>query len=200
MSQNLTSNIKSSPQIVGILAFQGAFDAHRIVCLSLGCPCLEIRHPTEISRCSHIIIPGGESTVFLKLLEFNNIASAIQEHVRKAKPVLATCAGLILLARQIINSRQQSLDLLNVSVERNAYGRQVNSFETQLDIPLLGEEPFHGIFIRAPIIKETGKGVEILARHRDHPVFIKQGKILATTFHPELADDPRLHQYFLSLS
>lgn len=203
MSENKvsTADSKSNPTAtVGVLAFQGAYSLHKKVCESLGYSVLEIRTSGELESCSHLMIPGGESTTFLRLLEYHDLSDSLRNHARTGKPILATCAGLILLSKDVTSPAQRSMGLLDASIERNAYGRQLDSFETELQIPVLGPDPFHGVFIRAPIIKSVGKEVEILARHSGDPVFIRQGNILATTFHPELLGDTRLHQLFLRLS
>jgi 5'-phosphate synthase pdxT subunit len=182
----------------GILAFQGAYALHAKVCEKLGMAVLEVRTSEDLESCSHLMIPGGESTTFLRLLEYHDLSDSLRRHAAMGKPILATCAGLILLAKQVASPPQKSMGLLDITVERNAYGRQVDSFETELEIPVLGTDAFHGVFIRAPIIESVGKGVEVLASHSGNPVFVRQGNIFATTFHPELADDTRLHRYFLS--
>lgn len=196
-----SADSKSNPTaIVGVLAFQGAYSLHKKVCESLGYSVLEIRTSGELESCSHLMIPGGESTTFLRLLEYHDLSESLRNHALSGKPMLATCAGLILLSTEVTSPAQKSMGLLDASIERNAYGRQLDSFETELQIPVLGPDSFHGVFIRAPIIKSVGKKVEILARHSENPVFIRRGNILATTFHPELSGDTRLHEYFLQMS
>jgi pyridoxal 5'-phosphate synthase pdxT subunit len=185
--------------LVGLLAFQGAYHAHARMCEALGASTIEVRTREELESCSHLVLPGGESTTFLKLLEFHDLTESLKTHAEKDKPILATCAGLIFIAREVINPPQTSLGLLDIVVERNAYGRQVDSFETMLDIPVLGEEPFHGVFIRSPLIKEVGKWVEILATHESQPILVRQKNIFGCSFHPELSGDQRLHRLFLSL-
>jgi len=181
---------------VGLLAFQGAFDAHRRFISSLGAPCVEVKTTRDLRACTHLILPGGESTTFLKLMEYHDLTGALRDHAASGKSILATCAGLILLAKTV-NPPQDSLGILDITVERNAYGRQVDSFETDLNIPVLGNKPFHGVFIRAPIISDISPDVASLATFEHHPVLIRQGNIFACTFHPELTSDSRIHQLFL---
>ena len=201
MSENKPNpDLEPTPprRLVGLLSFQGAYAAHGEVCRSLGWPTLEVRTKDDLQSCSHLIMPGGESTTFLKLLEYHDLSGSLRAHVELGKPILATCMGVIVLAREVLSPPQKSLGLLDVAVERNAYGRQVDSFESELDIPVLGPEPFHGVFIRAPIIKSVGEGVEVLAVHNGDPIFVRQGNLIGATFHPELSGDSRLHQLFLN--
>jgi len=185
--------------LAGLLAFQGDYQAHGRILKQLGIEIREVRNPDDLTDCSHLVIPGGESTTFLKLIEFMDISDAIRSHAEKEKPILATCAGLILISNSVTGNSQKSLSILDASVERNAYGTQINSFETDLDILALGEKPFHGVFIRAPKIISTGKNVEILALHDGNPVLIRENNIIGATFHPELSGDTRLHEWFISL-
>ena len=182
--------------LVGLLAFQGAFSAHGRMLQALGVPVAEVRTRDDLSRCTHLVLPGGESTAFLKLLEYHDLTDALKDHAKAGKPILATCAGLILLAREAENPRQKSLGLIDVRIERNGYGRQIDSFEADLNIPILGSKPFHGVFIRSPIIRSTGNEVETLATFEGNPVFVREGNIFGTTFHPELSEDTRLHELF----
>lgn len=181
---------------VGLLAFQGDFDAHRRMLERLGVSTLQIRTAEELAVSTHLIVPGGESTTFLKLLEYHDLKAGLKKHVEDGKPVLLTCAGVILFAREVINPGQESLGLLDVVVERNAYGSQVDSFTADLDIPYLGSEKFPGVFIRAPRIAKACKSVEVLSEFEGHPVFVRQGKIMGMTFHPELSGDTRIHEMF----
>ncbi len=199
MTQFLPNSKPQSVPLVGLLAFQGAYAAHGRICSALGARTREIKTRTGLEGCTHLILPGGESTTFLKLLEFHDIGDSIRNHADAGNPILATCAGLILLARELVDTPQKSMGLLDVSIERNAYGRQVDSFETQLSIPVLGAEPFHGVFIRAPIIRSTGENIETLASYEGNPVLVRQGNIVGACFHPELSGDTRLHEWFLSL-
>ena len=188
------------PKLIGLFAFQGDYNAHGKVIERLGHRFIEVKTLADLENCTHLIIPGGESTTYLKLLEFRDLEEAVRKHVALSRPVLATCAGVILLAREVRNPPQDSFALLNVVVERNSYGRQVDSFETDLKIPVIGDSGFYGVFIRAPRITETGENVEVLASYDGDPVLIRQGNILGATFHPELTDDTRVHEYFLSLT
>ncbi|MCX6644873.1 MAG: pyridoxal 5'-phosphate synthase glutaminase subunit PdxT [bacterium] len=182
---------------VGLLAFQGDFDAHQKAIESLGAATLEVRTDEDLAESTHLIIPGGESTTFLKLLEFHDLTETIRRHVGAGKPVLLTCAGVILFASEVINPAQESMGLLDVTVERNAYGSQVDSFTADLDIPCLGGEKFPGVFIRAPRIAKVGKSVEVLSEFDGNPVLVRQRNILGMTFHPELSGDTRIHEMFL---
>jgi len=194
-----SNSFPSNTPPVGLLALQGAFHAHARVFASIGASTRQVRTADDLADCSHLVIPGGESTTLLKLLEFRDLTAPILKHAADGKPVLATCAGLILLACEVRNPPQDSLGLLDAVVQRNAYGSQVDSFQADLDIPTLGPAPFPGVFIRAPIIISTGETVVVLASLNGHPVFVRRDNILATTFHPELSDDARIHKLFLSL-
>jgi 5'-phosphate synthase pdxT subunit len=154
-----------------------------------------VKNAPEIRDLDGLIIPGGESTTIGKLMQ-NGIDREIK---KKNLAIFGTCAGVITLAKEIIDGTQPSLKLMDIKVERNAYGRQRESFETDIKIPALGEKPFRAVFIRAPVIKEVGKGVEVLARFEGDIVLAKQGHLLVSVFHPELTDDFRLHEYFLGL-
>lgn len=188
---------KSSEILVGLLAFQGAYNAHGTMLRSLGAKTLEVRTTDDLRRCSHLAIPGGESTAFLKLLEFHNLTDTLREHAEAGKPILATCAGLIMISTEVLNPPQRSLGLIDIKIERNAYGRQVDSFEADLDIPSLGTKPFPGIFIRSPRIQAVGDEIEILSSLNGDPVLVRQKNIIGATFHPELSGDTRIHELFL---
>ncbi|MFH1676798.1 MAG: pyridoxal 5'-phosphate synthase glutaminase subunit PdxT [bacterium] len=183
--------------LVGVLAFQGAYAAHRQILNAIGAESIEIRTSSELEICSHIVLPGGESTTMLKLLKFHDMFETLPDFIKSGKPTLATCAGVILLSTRVENPPQESLGLLNATTERNAYGCQIDSFETELDIPALGPDLFHGVFIRAPRIASVGDGVDVLASVDGYPVFIRQGNIFACTFHPELSGDTRIHRMFV---
>ena len=183
---------------VGIVALQGDFSAHARMCRSIGADTVEIRTAADFDGCTHIVLPGGESTTILKLFEFHDLSKSILHAAKSGTPILATCAGVILLAHRITEDGQKSLGLINIEIHRNAYGRQVESFEADLSIPTIGNEPFAGVFIRAPIIASTGNGVDVLSTHRDRPVLVRQGNIIGATFHPELSGDTRLHEMFFS--
>lgn len=199
MAEKRTDKRKYPGINAGLLAFQGDYSAHRRVLANLGVNTLEVRTRPDIEKCTHLIIPGGESTTFLKLLEFRDLTSSLKKHISDGKPLFVTCAGLILLAKKVIHPAQESLGLLDITVERNAYGSQVESFTAGLEIPAIGKEKFPGVFIRAPRIVDVEESVETLAEFEGDPVVIRQGNILGMTFHPELTDDTRLHEMFLGL-
>lgn len=184
---------------IGVMALQGAFIEH---CRSLercGSRAVEVRKPQQIEELDGLIIPGGESTTIGKLLELYGFPPVIRERVEAGMPVYGTCAGLILLAKDIVDSDQPRLGMMDIRVLRNGYGRQVDSFEADLEIEVLGEEPFRGVFIRAPMITKVGPGVEVLGRLDGVPVVVRQGNLLVSSFHPELTGDDRLHRYFVEM-
>jgi 5'-phosphate synthase pdxT subunit len=183
----------------GVLALQGAFREHREVLDALGIETAEVRAPEDLSGVELLILPGGESTTMTKLVDSSGLRPPLAERIAAGMPVFATCAGLILLARAVLDGRadQEPLALLDVAVRRNAYGRQRESFEASLSITVLSGGAFPGVFIRAPVIEETGAAVDVLAVHDDHPVLVRSGTVWAATFHPELSGDLRLHQRFL---
>jgi 5'-phosphate synthase pdxT subunit len=155
--------------------------------------------PAELDGLSGLIIPGGESTTMGKLMQDYELRDEVQGLILNGFPILGTCAGMILLAKKVIGFKQEPLGAVDIEVRRNAFGRQVDSFETELDIPVLGESPFPGVFIRAPWIEQAGAGVEVLARlPGGTPVAVREGSIIACAFHPELTNDLRFHSYFLS--
>ncbi|MBI2866673.1 MAG: pyridoxal 5'-phosphate synthase glutaminase subunit PdxT [Chloroflexi bacterium] len=186
---------------VGVLAMQGAFAEHAAVLRSLGAEASLVRLPEHLSGLDGLIIPGGESTTIGRLTELWGLEGPIRDMASRGLPIMGTCAGLILLSKRASTvEKQPPLALLDVEVKRNAYGRQVDSFETELSIPALGQEPFPAVFIRAPVIEAVGSPVEALARlDSGSPVAVRQGNVLGTTFHPELTEDSRLHAYFLDL-
>ncbi len=185
---------------IGVLAYQGGVIEHVEIIRKLGHTPVEIRNPGELSRCDGLIIPGGESTTIGFFLETTGMDKEITARVEKGMPVFGTCAGAILLAKHIeSNIVPPHLGLLDVTIRRNAYGRQVDSFTTELQVPWLGIQDLKTAFIRAPIITKTGPGVEILAKHGEEIVLVRSKNILAATFHPELAGETRLHRAFISL-
>lgn len=189
---------------VAVLALQGDYQKHLDVLNKLGADAFPARLPADILRADALILPGGESTAIGKLMTRYGVDVAIQEAARAGKPVYGTCAGLILLAREIEvgtgeRGGQPTLGLLNITVARNAFGRQVDSFEATIAVPTLGEEPLRAVFIRAPFVTQAGPEVETLASHDGKIVFVRQGSILGSAFHPELTDDNRAHRFFLSL-
>jgi pyridoxal 5'-phosphate synthase pdxT subunit len=189
---------------IGVLALQGAFIEHVEVIRRLDTEAREVRLPRDLKDLSGLIIPGGESTTILKLMHFYELFDPLKEKITKGFPVWGTCAGLICLAKQVCNSQQSFLEplaLMDIDVKRNAFGRQIDSFEMELPVKILGEKSFHAVFIRAPLISKIGTGVDVLARLPDGTIVAaQQGNMLATSFHPELTDDLRLHQYFLKMA
>jgi 5'-phosphate synthase pdxT subunit len=184
---------------VGILALQGAFREHREVLDALGVDALEVRTPEVLDALDALILPGGESTTISKLLDSSDLRAPLGERLRDGLPVLGTCAGLILLASDVVDGRpdQESFATVDVTVRRNAYGRQRDSFEADLAVDGLTGGPFHGVFIRAPKIERAGTNVRVLAEHDGRPVLVRDGAAVVATFHPELSGDLRVHQLFL---
>ena len=183
---------------VGVLALQGAFREHVAAVTRLGATAREVRQLKDIDGIDALIIPGGESTTMGKLLNEWNMLEPLRQRILDGMPVYGSCAGLILLCREIENSDQPRLGVLDATVRRNAFGRQVDSFETNLNIPEIGADPIPAVFIRAPVITGVGAGVTVLAEVKGQAVAVRQNNILATSFHPELTPDTRMHSYFLS--
>ena len=184
---------------VGVLALQGAFIEHEKMLRTLGVEASEVRMPTQLQGLDGLIIPGGESTTIGKLATEYGLIEPLRKFAR-TKPTWGTCAGMIFLAKDIGIDRQPILGLMNIKVNRNAFGRQIDSFEADLSIKPLGDMPFHAFFIRAPIVTEVGAGVDVLAQLGDgRIVAVQQDHLLATAFHPELTGDSRLHRYFVNL-
>ncbi|WP_027364355.1 pyridoxal 5'-phosphate synthase glutaminase subunit PdxT [Desulfotruncus alcoholivorax] len=183
--------------LIGILALQGAFREHQWSFEKLGASTRQIRKPGELDGIDALVIPGGESTTMGKLLNDFDLMEPIKLMAKQGLPIFGTCAGLIMLAKRIRNSQQQTLALMDIEVERNAFGRQVESFEFNLDIPVLGKEPYNAVFIRAPYITEVDTGVEVLAHYGEKIVCARQGRFLVAAFHPELTGDLRIHKYFV---
>jgi 5'-phosphate synthase pdxT subunit len=183
---------------VGVLALQGAFREHIVALEALGMGTVAVRLPEQLEGCSGLVIPGGESTAIGKLMETYGFYGAIPRRHAEGMAIWGTCAGAILLARTVLDALpgQRTLELMDISVRRNAYGRQVDSFEAELDVAGL-DGPFTGVFIRAPWIEAVGAEVEVLARHGDRIVAAREGDLLATTFHPELTGDVRIHRLFV---
>jgi 5'-phosphate synthase pdxT subunit len=185
---------------IGVLAAQGAFAEHIAALNKLDIEAVPVRLPGELKGVAGLIIPGGESTTISQLMADYDLMKEITRLVGDGLPVFGTCAGLILMARQISGNTTKSLGLMDITVKRNAFGRQINSFETELKIPVLGKKTFPGIFIRAPKIENCAKDVEVLARLADGTIVAaRQGKLIATAFHPELTEDLRFHRYFLDI-
>jgi pyridoxal 5'-phosphate synthase pdxT subunit len=178
---------------VGVLAIQGDFEAHGRALSALGCEPVEVRRPDMLDSVDALVLPGGESTTISKGLEAYDLVDPLLEFARSGRPLLGTCAGLIVLDRR-------HLDVIDLEARRNAYGRQVHSFETDLAVRGLGDEPLRAVFIRAPWIDRWGEGVEVLAELDGRPVVARERNVLVAAFHPELTDDLRLHALFLSMS
>jgi 5'-phosphate synthase pdxT subunit len=183
---------------IGVLALQGSFVEHADALRSLGAEAVLVRKPHQLEGLRGIIIPGGESTAIGMLMARYKLLEKLRELAGRRLAVFGTCAGLILMAEEIEGGNQPGLGIMNITIARNAFGRQLDSFEEELSIPVLGPDPFHGVFIRAPLIVRAGKGVSVLARLNDgRIVAAMQGKLFVSSFHPELAGDLRLHSYFL---
>ena len=189
---------------IGVLALQGAFRAHVEACTELGVEAIEVRTADQLEDCERLIIPGGESTTMSMMLDRNELREPIAKRLADGMAVFGTCAGMILLANEVSDGRddQESFAAIDLAVQRNGYGRQNQSFSDEIDISGLDgdEAPFHAVFIRAPRVERVGEGVEVLATYRDEPVLCRQGPVLVAAFHPELSPDRRLHRYFVGLS
>jgi 5'-phosphate synthase pdxT subunit len=185
---------------VGVLALQGAFREHREVLDALGVEAVDLRSPSGLGALDALIMPGGESTTMSKLLDSSELREPLDALLADGLPVLGTCAGMILLAREVLDGRpdQRSFGAIDVSVRRNGYGRQRDSFEAALDVRGLGGGPFPGVFIRAPRVESTGPRVEVLATHDDVPVLMRTDNVWVSSFHPELSGDLRIHQLFVN--
>jgi 5'-phosphate synthase pdxT subunit len=183
---------------IGVLALQGDFREHREVLERLDVSAPEVRLPRDLTGLDGLIIPGGESTTIVRLLRTSGLLEPLRNLARDGFPMWGTCAGMILLAKRLDGTGIPALEAMDIAVRRNAFGRQVDSFEADLSIPVLGAPPFRAVFIRAPIIEQVDAGVEVLARLADGtPVAARQGRLLVTAFHPELTPDLRLHRFFL---
>ena len=184
---------------VGVLALQGAFAAHSDCLTSIGVQSIEVRTPEQLNSVDALLMPGGESSTMSQLLESSGLFDPISTRIADGMPVFGTCAGMILLASEILDGRsdQRSFSAIDISVRRNAFGRQVDSFEGAINSSI-GD--FHGVFIRAPRIERVGDEVEVLGSIHNEPVLVRQGNVLAASFHPELSNDARLHEYFVSIT
>ena len=184
---------------VGVLALQGAFAAHSDCLTSIGVQSIEVRNTEQLSSVDALLMPGGESSTMSQLLESSGLFDPIATRIADGMPVFGTCAGMILLASEILDGRsdQRSFSAIDISVRRNAFGRQVDSFEATINSSV-GD--FHGVFIRAPRIERVGDQVEVLGSINDEPVLVRQGNVFAASFHPELSNDARLHEYFVSIT
>jgi 5'-phosphate synthase pdxT subunit len=184
---------------IGVLALQGAVAEHITALSTLNTEATPIRLPSELNGLDALVIPGGESTTIGKLLSDYGLMEPLRKLARQGFPLFGTCAGMILLAKKVADLDLKPIGAMDIEVTRNAYGRQVDSFEADLTIPALGDGTFHGIFIRAPVIRKTNPGVEVLCQLNNNVVAARQGKLLVCAFHPELTNDFRLHRYFLDL-
>lgn len=186
--------------VIGVLALQGAFAKHMERLRELDVKAVDVRKPSELSACDALIIPGGESTTMMKQMNFIKFHDAFREFSQK-RPVFGTCAGLILMSQEILADAMQPFNLLQITVERNAFGRQAESFHTLIEVDLGTNQkhPFNAVFIRAPRIRHTESSVKVLAKHEGEPVLVQQGFHLGATFHPELTNDTSIHRYFLGL-
>ncbi len=185
---------------IGVLALQGDFAEHICVLQRVGIAAREVRHPQELASLDGVIIPGGESTTVARLISEFAFLEPLRERAQNGSPVWGTCAGMIVLAQRASELAWPTLGALAIAVRRNAFGRQIDSFETDLAVPALGQQSFHAVFIRAPIVEEVSDGVEVLAKlENGKAVAVRQANALATAFHPELTEDDRFHRYFIDM-
>lgn len=181
---------------VGVLALQGDFEAHQKALQKLGAEVVQVRTAKELDSVAGLVIPGGESTAMLKLLHAEHLMEPLRQF-GKTRPILGTCAGAILLAAKVLNPEQESLGLVDIEIERNAYGRQLESHVARLNACAPMDGGIEAVFIRAPVIRKVGAGAHILARHRNDPVLVEQGRHMVATFHPELTAESQIHKLFL---
>jgi 5'-phosphate synthase pdxT subunit len=185
---------------IGVLALQGAVREHANAIRDIGAEPVEVRLPRDLVDLDALILPGGESTTMRRLVNAYGLRDPIASLARSGTPLFGTCAGMILLAQRIADGDEPLFGLLDIEVRRNGYGRQLDSFEADLQVPAIGDEPLHGVFIRAPLVTDVGPRAEVLARDPDgQPVAIRQGRVLATAFHPELTGDRRLHRLLVEM-
>jgi len=184
--------------VIGVSGIQGDFREHKWAIEKLGIETLVVRTPEDLDRIDGLIIPGGESTTMIRIMKRIGLFDALREKIQNGFPVYGTCAGLIVLAKEIENYPQESLGVIDIKVKRNAYGRQVDSFDEMVEIKGF-DKPFKAIFIRAPRVEAWGEGVETLAFLDNHPIMLRQNNVLVTSFHPELTDDKRIHEYFVKM-
>lgn len=189
----------SAPKTIGVLAVQGDVIEHLRALERIGVAAREIKTAEDLAAVDALIVPGGESTTVIRLLQRFGLEQPIVQRVRAGMPFWGTCMGMILAAHDIVGMDQKTLDLIDITVRRNAFGRQIASAEVALPIPALGTEPFPAVFIRAPWVERAGAGVEVLASLDGHGVFVRKGSVIGTAFHPELTGDVRLHAYFAAL-
>ncbi|WP_448379449.1 pyridoxal 5'-phosphate synthase glutaminase subunit PdxT [Fervidobacterium sp.] len=184
--------------VIGVSGIQGDFREHKWMIEKLGIETYVVRTPEDLEKVDGLIIPGGESTTMIRIMKRIGLFDALKEKILNGFPVYGTCAGLIVLAKEIENYPQESLGVIDIKVRRNAYGRQVDSFEEHIEIKGF-DRPFKAIFIRAPRVEAWGEGVETLAFLDNHPIMLRQNNVLVTSFHPELTDDTRIHEYFVQM-
>jgi 5'-phosphate synthase pdxT subunit len=186
---------------IGVLALQGAFAEHVAVLRSIGVEAVEVRLPEQLDDVDGLVLPGGESTTMRRLIDRWGLRQPILDLAARGAPLFGTCAGMIVLSRDIAGGEEPVLPLLDVTVERNAFGRQLDSFETELPVPLLGDTPVHAVFIRAPVIERVGDDVDVLARLDDgRVVAVRERNVIATSFHPELAGETRFHRLVATMA
>jgi pyridoxal 5'-phosphate synthase pdxT subunit len=196
-NRSLWPSVETS--LVGVLGLQGDVVEHIAAMHRAGAQAIAVKTPADLERVDGLIIPGGESTTVMKLLDRFALAQPIVRRVRESMPLWGTCMGMIVIAHQVVEMEQPTLDLIDIDVRRNAFGRQNDSAEVDLSIPALGKEPFPAIFIRAPWIERAGPQVDVIAQRDGHGVMVRQDNVLGTSFHPELGDDARVHTYFLEM-
>jgi len=184
---------------IGVLALQGDYEKHLAMLRLIGADAAPVKTTRDLDGLDGIVLPGGESTTIGKLLQRNGLLEELGKRMTDGLPVMGTCAGLILLAKDLAKYDQPGFNVLDIEVSRNAYGPQLESFEADVPIPAMGDEPVRAVFIRAPVVTRTGNQVEVLATFENSPIMVRQGKILALCFHPELTSDTRIHRYFLSM-
>ncbi len=192
---------RENPVRIGVLAVQGAYAEHVAVLRQLGVEATAVRLPGDLDGVAGLIIPGGESTAIRKLIDEWGLRGPILELAGKGAPIFGTCAGMILLADEITDGDPPVIPLLDIAVKRNAFGRQLESFESDVSVPVLGDQPVHAVFIRAPIVERVGAGVDVLAQLEDgRVVAVRQGNVIATAFHPELAGETRFHSLVATMA
>jgi 5'-phosphate synthase pdxT subunit len=191
----------SQPVRIGVLAVQGAFAEHIALLREIGVEAVPVRLPRDLDGLSGLILPGGESTTMRKLIDRWQLLEPMLDLARRGAPIFGTCAGMILLSKEISDGDAPVMPLLDITVKRNAFGRQLDSFEGELDVPVLGDKPVHAVFIRAPIVERVGADVDVLAQLEDgRIVAVRKGNVIATAFHPELAGETRFHRLIATMA
>ncbi|ANQ53082.1 glutamine amidotransferase [Thermosipho sp. 1063] len=183
---------------IGVSGIQGDFREHKQMLERLGVEVLIVRKPEDLDEVNGLVIPGGESTTMIRIMKMVNLYEKLRERISNGFPVFGTCAGMILLSKEVVNFKQDSLKVIDIKVERNAYGRQVDSFETEVEIKGF-EKSYKAVFIRAPKVVGYGNNVEVLSTYENSPILLRQKNVLVASFHPELTDDTRVHEYFLNM-